>query len=324
MKKILVLGGTMFVGRALVERLKAMPEYDLTLFNRGKSNTELFKDVKQIHGNRETEEVDKICDQHWDCIIDFSAYYPVTFEKLIGQLKGKVGRYIFISTISVFDIGKFPDRPIVEEDETFACSDAQKTSKLPDAYGEKKAEMERTLLGQDWLDKIIFRPSFIYGKFDWTERFYYWLYRAKFSDKILTPQGNFNFSLSNADDLTEALLLAIEIPKHQTIYNAISQTKTSLRHVIAITAKAINRQVEIVDMSPADLEKHGIKQSEFPLLVPVNFEVSDKKWNNDFPFQRGDMATTLTEMLDHKSKEGFPKPKVGLDFEKEQQVIKGL
>ena len=173
MKKILVLGGTMFVGRALVEKLRLMPEYEITLFNRGKSNADLFADVNQLHGNRETDDILQVCKQHWDCVIDFSGYYPVTFEKLLNDLKGKVGRYIFISTISVYDLAKFADRPITEADEIHGCTEEQKISKLPDAYGEKKAEMERILHAQDWLDKIILRPSFIYGKYDWTERFYY-------------------------------------------------------------------------------------------------------------------------------------------------------
>ena len=107
MKKILILGGTMFVGRTLTERLVASGKYDVTLFNRGKSNAGLFEGVKQIHGDRETADIEQICNQYWHCIIDFSGYYPVTFEKLLNGLKGKVGRYIFISTVSVFDIGKY-------------------------------------------------------------------------------------------------------------------------------------------------------------------------------------------------------------------------
>ena len=86
MKKVLVLGGTMFVGRALVEKLRLIPEYEITLFNRGKSNADLFADVNQLHGNRETDDILQVCNQHWDCVIDFSGYYPVTFEKLLNAL----------------------------------------------------------------------------------------------------------------------------------------------------------------------------------------------------------------------------------------------
>jgi 2'-hydroxyisoflavone reductase len=172
MKKILILGGTNFVGRSLTERLVASGNYDVTLFNRGKTNAELFKGVKQIHGDRETADIEKIYNRRWDCIIDFSGYYPVTFEKLLKGIEGNVGRYIFISTVSVFDVAKYEGQLITEQFATQACSDAQKVSPLMDAYGEKKAEMERILLQQQGLDKIIFRPGFIYGKYDYTGRFY--------------------------------------------------------------------------------------------------------------------------------------------------------
>ena len=78
-----------------------LAKYDITLFNRGKSNVDLFKEVKQIHGNRETADIEKIYCQHWDCIFDFSGYYPNTFAQLLDGIKGKVGRYVFISTVSV-------------------------------------------------------------------------------------------------------------------------------------------------------------------------------------------------------------------------------
>lgn len=94
----------MFVGRAIVERLTSNPDYDVTLFNRGKSNTDIFSGVKQLHGDRETDDIKQIYNQDWDCIFDFSGYYPVTFEKLLNDLRGKVKRYVFISTISVYDI----------------------------------------------------------------------------------------------------------------------------------------------------------------------------------------------------------------------------
>jgi len=312
------------VGRQLVERLIKMPGYDVTLFNRGKSNADLFKDVKQIHGNRESEDYKLICNENWDCIIDFSGYYPNTFETLLQALKGKVSRYVFISTISVFNLGELSGKAINEGDETLPCSDAQKSSKLPDAYGEKKAEMERILLNQDWLDKIIFRPSFIYGKFDWTERFYYWLYRAKFSDKILMPGGSagFKLSLTNADDLTEALVQSIEIKNHQTIYNTISQRVSSLREVVSLTANAVNRNPEIIATDKATSKSN--EQSDFPLFVPLDFEIDNSRFEKDFPFERADMVKTFLEMLDYKEQQGFPKPPVGYGVEKEQEIINRL
>lgn len=322
MKSILVLGGTMFVGRALVEKLIAIPGYEITLFNRGKSNANLFPGVKQIHGNRETDDILQICNQHWDCIIDFSGYYPVSFEKLLVALKGKVSRYIFISTISVYDLEKFVGRTVTEADEIHSCTQAQKISKLPDAYGEKKAEMERILLQQDGLDKIILRPSFIYGRYDWTERFYYWLYRAKFFDQMLMPK-DFNLCLTYADDLANGILKAIETKQHQTVYNTISQPDTSLLEVVTTATALLHRKIEFTEASEALVEKNQIHSSVFPLFVPFHLNIEGTQWLRltDFSVAPADFKTTVADTIQYHDSLGWTVPKAGLSPEKEKEIL---
>lgn len=319
-KKVLILGGTMFVGRILVEKLRGLPQYDVTLFNRGKSNTGLFADVKQLHGNRETDDIQQVYNQHWDCVIDFSGYYPVTFEKLLGNLKGNVGRYIFISTISVFGLEKFEGRAVTETDEILGCTDAQKTSKLPDAYGEKKAEMERILLQQTWLDKIILRPSFIYGRYDWTERLYYWLYRAKFNNQILIPD-DFSIALTYAEDLAQAILHAIETPVHQVVYNTISETSIPVKQVVNETAALLGRQVAFVAATPALMDKHGLNPAQFPLYVPFKFSVAGSQWLSDFNVAHTGLKKSLEQTIAYHDSQNWKSPATGLTTEKEKEVL---
>jgi 2'-hydroxyisoflavone reductase len=319
MKKILVLGGTMFVGRAMAEKLSANREYELTLFNRGKSNANLFPSIRQIHGNRETDDILQVCDQHWDCVIDFSGYYPVSFEKLLTSLKGKVNRYIFISTISVYDLDKFGGNLVKETDPIHPCFNEKKISKLPDAYGEKKAEMERILQKEDWLDKIIFRPSFIYGKYDWTERLYYWLYRAKFFDRILMPQ-DFSLSLTYADDLVAGIIAAIETDAHQSMYNTITH-EVSLREVVKTTAHLLNRRVEFIDADNSLLEKNDVDLSVFPLFVPMNLQIEGNKWLQDFSVSPTEFTTAISETINYHDAIGWQAPKAGLSIEKEKEIL---
>ena len=326
MKNILILGGTMFVGRTVTEKLIASGKYNITLFNRGKSNTGLFNDVAQLHGDRETADIEKIYNHHWDCIIDFSGYYPVTFEKLLNGIEGKVGRYIFISTVSVFDVPKYAGQLITEQFPTQPCSEAQKVSPLMDAYGEKKAEMERILMSHTSLDKIIFRPGFIYGKYDWTERFYYWLYRVQNCPQFLLPDEGHpkKISLTNANDLTTALLMAIEIEKHATVYNTISTPSISIREMVNEASSAFGKQPEIITTSQSQLEAHTLQLSQFPLMMPIDFSADDTLWKKDFPFEHTSLATTLLEMRDYNAGMGYPNPKAGVGIEKEQDVIKQL
>lgn len=323
MKKILILGGTVFVGRSVTEALVASGKYEVTLFNRGRSNPELFSGVQQIHGDRETGDIEKILGQNWDCIIDFSAYYPVTFERLLESLKGRVGRYIFISTISVYDLDKAAGQVVNEQYELLPCSEAQKTSRLFDAYGEKKAEMERILMRHTNLDKVIFRPSYIYGKFDYTERFYYWLYRVEKCQRFLLPDGGQpkQLGLTNAADLAAAIVEAVEIKNHAAVYNTVSTPQISIRELIGLAAKAYGKKPELITVSAAELEKNALQLGQFPLLSPFDFHVSDALWKKDFHFKPADVAGTLVEMRDYNAATGFTKPKVGLDVEKEQEII---
>ena len=320
-KKLLILGGTMFTGRMLVEKLLANNQHEVTLFNRGKSNTGIFPSVKQINGNRETDDVLQVANQHWDCVIDFSGYYPLTFEKLLASLNGKVGRYIFISTLSVFDIGKFNGQKIAEEDETLLCSDEQKVSKLPDAYGEKKAEMERLLASQKNMEVIILRPSFIYGQYDWTDRFYYWLYRAKFCDKVLLPPNDFPLSLTYVADLANGILNAIDAPYQGQLYNTISSNGVTLHQVVETAAGLLNRQIELVSSTDAILEKHEAGYSDFPLYVPMPLQIDGSKWLHHFSTIPVTFTDTVKQTLLYCNTVNWALPKAGMSIEKERLII---
>jgi len=75
MKKILIIGGTQFVGRNLVEQIIPYPEYDITLFNRGITNPDIFPEVKHIKGDRNTEDLHLVAETYWDCIIGLHYRY---------------------------------------------------------------------------------------------------------------------------------------------------------------------------------------------------------------------------------------------------------
>ena len=103
-KKLLILGGTRFLGVALVEAALAKG-WELTLFNRGKSNPGLFKErpLEEIHGDRNVaEDVKKLAGRKWDAVIDTSGYFPRQVRSATEVLAGNVGQYVFISSISVY------------------------------------------------------------------------------------------------------------------------------------------------------------------------------------------------------------------------------
>ncbi len=324
MKNLLILGGTNFIGRVLVEELLKENRFDITLFNRGRKNGDLFPQLKRITGDRETDDYRQISNHSWDCIVDLSGYYPHSFEKLVTSLDGKVKRYIFISSISVYDIVSFNGREISEEDPILSCSAAQKTSKLPDSYGEKKAEMERILMQQKWLDKIIIRPSFVYGRYDFTDRFYYWFWRGKNQKRVLLPSAkDYNLSLTEVNQLAHGIISAIDIGKHNTVYNAITFSKCRLRDIVAQGEQLSGEHVHVIRAHKHILDKCGLNENHFPLYSPFPFLVNDLKWKMDFGLNvPGKLVTP--DLVSYYEKLNWYEPKTGLSPNKESDLISNL
>jgi 2'-hydroxyisoflavone reductase len=99
--RILIIGGTHFLGRHLVDAALARG-HEVTLFNRGKSNPGLFPQLETIIGDRE-KDVDKLKDRIWEAVIDVAGYVPRIVRLSAETLKENVSHYVFISSISAYD-----------------------------------------------------------------------------------------------------------------------------------------------------------------------------------------------------------------------------
>lgn len=322
MKSVLILGGTNFIGRVLVEKLLQRNEYAITLFNRGKRNAGLFDNVPQIHGDRETDDYLKIAEQHWDYIIDCSGYYPLSFDKLLHSLQGKVGRYIFVSTISVFDMESIINRTVDESEPILPCTETQKTSALPDAYGEKKAEMERILMQHTWLDKIIIRPSLVYGKYDFTDRFYYWLWRAKFSASIMLPNGGTDsVGITYVDDLAGLIIASLSIEKHHTTYNAITHDVT-FKELLHTCTNLLGTKPSLISVNSHDITEKGVQPwQDVALWLNGDLRISNHRALHDYGIQFSSFADSVKGTIAYYESLGWPACKYGLSVEKEQELI---
>lgn len=216
MKKILILGGTQFVGRNLIEQLIKIDSYDITIFNRQQTQGKLFPQINKIKGDRDTDDIKQITKEKWDFIIDVSCYYPHWIENTI-KYANSVSKYIFISTISVYDI-HINDYSIKDENsQILSCNHKQRTDHSLQSYGNRKAECER-ILKKSGLNYLILRPALIYGKYDHTDRLYYWLYQTKTKKKVLLPEnGATQLSLTYVKDLVNTILDALS-NNNQTIH----------------------------------------------------------------------------------------------------------
>ena len=112
--KLLVLGGTLFLGRHAV-RAALAHGHDVTIFTRGQTNPELFPDVEALRGDRDGD-VSALRGRRWDAVIDTSAYLPRQVEATAAALLGRIERYCFVSTVSVYR--GFPTEQVSESSAT--------------------------------------------------------------------------------------------------------------------------------------------------------------------------------------------------------------
>ncbi|MEM5776689.1 MAG: NAD-dependent epimerase/dehydratase family protein, partial [Anaerolineaceae bacterium] len=132
--KILIIGGTRFLGRAAVDAALAAG-HEVTLFNRGISNPELYPQVEKIAGDR-TVDASALKGRTWDAVIDTSGYFPRAVRLVTEALAGSVGHYTFISTISVY---AETDQPGTTEDAPLAQVEDKTTEEYMTYYGALKA-----------------------------------------------------------------------------------------------------------------------------------------------------------------------------------------
>jgi 2'-hydroxyisoflavone reductase len=327
MKKILILGGTGFVGRILSEKL-AQSDNDVTLFNRGKRNSDVLPELNRLQGDRETDDIKKISSRSWDVIIDFSGMRPGNLQHIIDMMKGKVNRYIFISTASVYPLEPGIKLPIKEEQETLPCSKEQyEDPDINSTYGQKKAEMERILVNADWLDSIIFRPALIYGRYDPSDRFYYWMYKAKKQDVILIPEnGKTKGTNTFSEDFANVIYSAIDIHTHNKIYNAVTHDAASIKDILDISSELFKTSPKHINAPVEFLREQNVSEwGDMPLWIhDVELIMDNEKLLADFPVKMHSFEDSVKLSADYYDTLNWHEPKYGLKPEREIELIEML
>ncbi len=185
---ILILGGTGFLGPAEVEYALARG-HNLTLFNRGRTNPDLFPGVERLVGDRAAPDYTALEGRTWDAVIDNSANVASWVRDSADVLRGAVGRYLFVSSISAHSdnsiVGQDEDGPVFtrEDYEEAVASGADFGS----AFGPNKAEAERITLETFGEGGLVVRPGLIVGPGDRSDRFTYWPVRIDRGGEVVAP-----------------------------------------------------------------------------------------------------------------------------------------
>jgi 2'-hydroxyisoflavone reductase len=214
--KLLILGGTVFLGRYLVEAAQARG-HEVTLFNRGKHNPDLFPDVEKLRGDRDGD-LEALRGRKWDAVIDTCGYVPRVVKQSAELLADAVDRYTFISSISAFSDFSKPDMD--ERGPVGVLEDPTVEQVTGESYGPLKVlceqAVEQALPGRT----LNIRPGLIVGPHDPSDRFTYWPCRMARGGEVLAPgRPEQLVQVIDVRDLAEWNIRMVEA-KQTGLYNA--------------------------------------------------------------------------------------------------------
>ena len=269
---ILILGGTGFTGPFQVEyALKR--GHKVTLFNRGKRPSPQWPAaVEQLHGDRNTGDLAALKGRKWDVCIDNPTSLPFWVRDAGQVLKGNVGHYLFISTISVYADGSRPgineNSPLAQYKGKDAMAETQQTLRadIENLYGPLKALSEAEAHKQFGKNVTIVRPGYIVGPRDETDRFTYWPHRVAQGGEILVPgDGNDPIQIIDGRDLGEWMIRLAEAGTTGT-FNACGPDYPLSMDAMLYGCQAVTGGgMTLTHVSPAFLDE---QQVGLPIWVP--------------------------------------------------------
>jgi 2'-hydroxyisoflavone reductase len=206
---LLVLGGTQFLGRHVVAGALARG-HEVTLFNRGRTNPDLFPGAPRIVGDR-TGDLHELKGRDWDAVVDINGYFPEVVGASAKALLARAASYCFVSTISVYADHTQPGLTEQAPIHRPLWSTAPEERAAEHAYGRLKSACEAVVL-ETWGDKaLVVRPGLIVGPCDHTGRFTYWVTRAARGGDILAPgKPSAPVQVIDARDLADWMIRSIE------------------------------------------------------------------------------------------------------------------
>ncbi|TKJ29745.1 NAD-dependent epimerase/dehydratase family protein [Blastococcus sp. CCUG 61487] len=312
--EILVLGGTSFVGRAIVEEALSRGD-SLTLYSRGRTGTDLFPDVPRLVGDRETGDYAALGGRSWDAVVDVSAYVPRHVAQAADVLAGSTGRYLLISTGSVYDWSSTDGAP----DESAPRLPAERGTEevTGRTYGPLKVACEDEALSRYGDRATIVRPGIVAGPHDPTDRFTWWARRAARGGTVALPaRPDQPVQVVDSRDLARLVVSLLHDDRAGT-YNAVGPAEpVTMSGLVEACARGTGATVDVVPVDPALGE--GV-----PLVLPEAVDVMMRR-SADLARTVGLTATlleqTAADVVAWDRERGEPPLSVDLPAEREEAL----
>jgi 2'-hydroxyisoflavone reductase len=310
--RLLVLGGTSFVGRHIVDSALA-GGHDVTLFNRGKTNPGLFPECESLVGDRVAGDYASLAGGSWDALIDVNAYFVRQVREAAAAVGGRVGHYTFISTGSVYD--NPGDGPVDEDHERATVDDPAGEDVSHRNYGGLKALCEdevRTLFGAR---STIVRPGIVAGPHDPTERFTYWVRRmaraARDGGSVAAPaRPDQPVQIVHARDLADLVVGATAAAAPGPFNGVGPDSPVTLASVLAACAAASGVEADIAWIDEAVLADRKVG---LPLWLPSGmgidglFRCTNDRARAAVGFSNRPVEETAADTLAwDRGRDGFP------------------
>jgi len=270
--RLLILGGTGFIGPHQV-RYALSRGHKVTVFNRGRRPDDFPPEVEELVGDRDTGDLKSLEGKTWDACIDNPTTLPFWVRDAGQVLKGKVGHYLFVSTLSAYAGNEQPGQDETAPTAAYTGADAmaERQPVKPELYGPLKAASEAEAKAQFGAGAVaIVRPGLIVGPGDETDRFTYWPVRMARGGEVLAPgDGSDPIQYIDARDLAEWTVRLAE-QKTAGTFNAIGPARPfDTKALLAGVATGVGAQPKFTRIPASWLaEKQVNGWSDLPLWLP--------------------------------------------------------
>lgn len=286
-KRLLILGGTGFIGPHMVEYALSRG-HTVTIFNRGRTNTQLFPNVEKLVGDR-NDDLKALEGREWDVVLDNHATLPRWVRQSAQLLKDSAEQYIHVSTISVYDgestsMGGERDAPpgSAEEDRLRMDEDS-KLATLPEdydgseqitgqTYGPFKVAAEQEARDAFPGRATIVRPGLIVGPGDPTDRFTYWPVRIDKGGEVLAGgDGLDSVQIIDARDLTSFIVRLAEDGVAGTFNATGPASRLSMAEMLYGIRAVTSTPVKFTWVDNDFIEEQEIRPwGELPVWIPAD------------------------------------------------------
>lgn len=319
--KLLVLGGTVFLGRHLVQAALAAG-HSVTTFNRGTHSLDEQKDVEKLVGDR-SDSLELLKNRKWDAVIDTCGYDPAVVSKSVEALKDAVENYVFISSISAYK--GFPELGMNETATVKSIEAGDETE-----YGSLKVACEKAVEKQFGNKSAIIRPGLIVGPYDPTDRFTYWPTRISKGGRVLAP-GDPERCIQFIDvrDLANWTIHMVANETAGTFHATGPEKPLTMRQFLNECNAVGGNFAQFVWMDDEALSKAEVAPwMEMPLWIPASdkehrgFLSMDCQKARNEGLSYSPVAQTIRDTLTWDiSRDSLEERKAGLPAEKEQKLL---